>query len=158
MMPYRFSFLLLAVTLASPAGAHDYLTEVTSQVYQVPGTPKEIAMRAQTCMAQNLRPGSVNAQQFVSSDPEHGVIVAQNALRFGSLPEWQARSRFTFEAREGRFRINQTGIEMFNDLAGGWRPIGKWTGSPWRKAEAAFTASADAVAHCVIAGAKGDVW
>jgi hypothetical protein len=47
---------------------------------------------------------------------------------------------------------------MFNDMAGGWGPIGKWFGSPWKKAEAAFTASADAVAQCVIAGPKKDVW
>jgi hypothetical protein len=153
----RLSFLALAA-LASPAAAHEYLTDLTSQVYQTAGTPKEIATRAQTCIAQNLRSGTVSAPQIVSSDLDNGVIVAQNALRFGSLPEWQIRSRFTFEARDGRFRINQTGIEMFNDMAGGWGPIGKWFGSPWKKAEAAFTASADAVAQCVIAGPKKDVW
>ena len=153
----RLSFLALAA-LASPAVAHEYLTDLTSQVYQTPGTPKEIATRAQTCIAQNLRSGTVNAPQIVTSDLDNGVIVAQNALRFGSLPEWQVRSRLTFEARDGRFRISQTGIEMFNDMAGGWGPIGKWFGSPWKKAEAAFTASAEAVAQCVVAGPKKDVW
>lgn len=153
-----WSPLLIVAAVASPATAAEYLTEVTSQVYQTPGTPKEIAMRAQICIAQNLRPGNVNAQQIVSSDLENGVIVAQNALKFGSMPEWQARSRFTFEAREGRFRISQTGLEMFNDMAGGWGGIGKWWGSPWKKAEAAFAASADAVARCVLAGPKRDDW
>jgi len=157
-MIHRWFGLAFLGALASPAAAHDYLTEVTSQVYQAPGTPREIAARAQTCIAQNLRSGAVNAPQIVSSDPDNGVIVAQNALRFGSLPEWQIRSRFTFEARDGRFRISQTGIEMFNDMGGGWGPIGKWFGSPWKKAEAAFTASADAVAQCVIGGSKKDVW
>lgn len=157
-MIYRWGALILIIGLASPAIAADYLTGITSPVYQTSGTPKEIATRAQTCIAQNLRPGAVNAPQIVSSDLDNGVIVAQSALSFGSFPEWQARSRFTFEARDGRFRITQTGIEMFNDMAGGWRPIGKWTGSPWKKAEAAFTASADAVAQCVIAGPKKDVW
>jgi hypothetical protein len=154
---HRIALIVLAV-LASPATAHEYLTDLTSQVYQTQGSAKEIAMRAQTCMAQMLRPGSVNAQQSVSSDLDNGVIVAQNAVSFGSFPEWQARSRFTFEAREGRFRITQTGIEMFNDMGGGWQPIGKWTGSPWKKAEATFSASADAVAQCVIASPKKDVW
>ena len=158
-MVHRWSGLIALATLASPAAAaHEYLTEVTSQVYQTQGTPKEIATRAQTCIAQNLRSGTVNAPQIVSSDLDNGVIVAQNALRFGSLPEWQIRSRFTFEARDGRFRISQTGIEMFNDMGGGWGPIGKWFGSPWKKAEATFTASADAVAQCVITGPKKDVW
>jgi len=157
-MVHRWIAILVLAALASPAAAAEYLTEVTSQVYQTPGTPKEIATRAQTCIAQNLRSGTVNAPQTVSSDLDNGIIVAQNALRFGSLPEWQARSRFTFEAREGRFRINQTGIEMFNEMAGGWAGIGKWWGSPWKKAEAAFAASADAVARCVMAGPKQDVW
>lgn len=146
------------VALASPAAAAEYLTAVESQVYQTPGTPKEIATRASTCIAQNLRSGTVNAPQMVSSDLDNGVIVAQNALRFGSLPEWQIRSRFTFEAREGRFRISQTGLEMFNDMAGGWGGIGKWWGSPWKKAEATFAASADAVARCVMSGPKRDDW
>jgi hypothetical protein len=150
--------LIVLGALASPAAAADYLTEVSSQVYQTPGTTREIAMRANTCIAQNLRAGTVNAPQIVSSDLESGVIVAQNALKFGSLPEWQIRSRFTFEAREGRFRISQTGIEMFNDMAGGWGGIGKWWGSPWKKAEAAFAASADAVARCVMSGPKRDDW
>jgi hypothetical protein len=157
-MGHRWSVVIVFCPLATPAAAADYLTEVTSPVYQTPGTPKEIATRAQTCIAQNLRPGAVNAPQIVSSDLDNGVIVAQSALSFGSFPEWQARSRFTFEARDGRFRISQTGIEMFNDMAGGWRPIGKWTGSPWKKAEAAFAASANAVAQCVIVGPKEDVW
>jgi len=39
-------------------------------------------------------------------------------LSFGTFPEWQPRCRFTFEARDGRFRISQTGTEMFNDIAG----------------------------------------
>ena len=150
--------VLILASLASPASAHEYLTELTSAVYQAQGTPRDIAARAQNCIAQNLRSGTVNAPQIVSSDLDHGVVVAQNALRFGSLPEWQIRSRLTFEAREGRFRISQSGIEMFNDMAGGWGPIGKWFGSPWKKAEAAFLASADAVAQCVIAGQKKDVW
>lgn len=157
-MVCRVAAMMGLAALASPAAAAEYLTEVTSQVYQTPGTPKELATRAQTCIAQNLRPGTVNAQQIVSSDLDNGIIVAQNALRFGSLPEWQIRSRFTFEAREGRFRISQTGIEMFNDMGGGWGGIGKWWGSPWKKAEATFAASADAVARCVIVGPKRDDW
>jgi hypothetical protein len=154
----RSTAFIALVAVASPAVAADYLTEVNSQVYQTPGTPKEIATRAQTCIAQNLRSGTVNAPQIVNSDLDNGVIVAQNALRFGSLPEWQIRSRFTFEARDGRFRISQTGIEMFNDMGGGWGGIGKWWGSPWKKAEATFAAAADALARCVITGPKRDDW
>ena len=154
----RVVAVTVLAALASPAAAADYLTEVTSQVYQTPGTPKEIATRASTCIARNLRSGTVSAPQIVSSDLDNGLIVANNALRFGSFPEWQIRSRLTFEAREGRFLISQTGLEMFNDMAGGWNGIGKWWGSPWKKAEATFKASSDAVAACVIAGPKKEDW
>ena len=152
--------LIVLASIASPAAAApEYLTEVTSRVYQTPGTPRQIASRAQTCIAQNLRPGAVNAPQIVTSDLDSGIIVAQSALEVGSFPVWKLRSRFTFEARDGRFRITQTGLEWFNDSGGGeWLGIGKWWGSPWKKAEAGFTASADAVAQCVIGGPTTDVW
>jgi hypothetical protein len=151
--------LIALAAVSSPVAAAEYLTEVTSQVYQAAGTPKEIATRAQTCIAQNLRSGTVNAPQIVSSDLDNGIIVAQSALETGSFPVWKLRSRFTFEAREGRFRITQTGLEWFNDTgSGAWLGIGKWWGSPWKKAEAAYAASADAVAQCVIAGPKKEVW
>ena len=123
-MVHRWVALLSLAVVASPAAAAEYLTDVTSQVYQTPGTPKEIATRAQICIAQHLRSGTVSAPQVVTSDLDNGTIVAQNALKFSHLNEWQIRSRFTFEAREGRFRISQTGIEMFNDMAGGWGGIG----------------------------------
>ena len=157
-MVRRLSACLVLAALTSPAAAADYLTEVNSQVYQTPGTPKEIATRAQTCIAQNLRPGTVDAQQIVSSDLDNGIIVAQSALEYGSLPVWKIRSRFTFEAREGRFRIIQTGLERFYDTGTGWGPIGKWWGSSWKKAEANFVASADVVARCVMEGPKRDDW
>ena len=150
------SALIVLVVLASPAAAAEYLTEVTSQVYQTPGTPREIATRASTCIAQHLRPGTIDALQIISSDLDNGVIVAQSALKYGSFPIWKIRSRFTFEAREGRFRVSQTGLEVFSDMSGGWAPIGK--AGNWKKAVAAFTASADAVARCVMAEPKQDDW
>ncbi|MXO63947.1 hypothetical protein [Qipengyuania oceanensis] len=149
----RYASLAIALTAvsASPANAREYLTEVVSEVYQTAGSPAEIAARAQTCIAQHLAPGTVNAPLIITSDIEGGMIVARSAITYGSLPKWQIRSRFTFEAREGRFRISQTNLERFNEYAGGWAPIGKWTGSQWKKAEQAYIASANSVAACVLA-------
>lgn len=142
-------------TTALPA---EYMTEVTSEVYQTTGTPREIATRATTCMSQHLAPGTTDSQLIISSDLDGGVIVARSAVDYGSFPRWQVRSRFTLEAREGRFRISQTNLERFNDMAGGWGPIGKWSGSGWKKAESAFMLSAAQVAECVMAApsAKND--
>lgn len=147
--------LVAASCVATTAFAAEYLTEVTSEVYQTSGTPKEIAQRASTCISQKLRPGTTSAQLIISSDLDNGTIVARNALSYpDGLMQWEVRSTFTFEAREGRFRITQTGLERFNRQ---WGPIGKWTGSGWKKAEEVFRASATAIAQCVLSGpAKAD--
>lgn len=157
--------LCIAASLAAsnaPAAAAEYLTEVISDVYQTTGTPREIATRASTCISQHLAPGTTDSQLIVSSDLDGGVVVARNALEYGSLPRWQIRSNFTFEARDGRFRIAQTKLERFNTsvLTGvsSWLPIGKWTGSGWKKVEEQFTSSAQAVAQCVLANHSKDDW
>ncbi len=155
----KFLLGVAGLALASAAEAREYLTNVTSQVYQTQGTTKEIAQRASICIAQRLAPGTVDAQLIISSDLDGGMIVARNASSHGTFPEFKIRSRFTFEAREGRFRIEQSGIERFSDYASmGWGPIGKWPGSQWKSAEAAFARSAESVAQCVMSGPKKEDW
>lgn len=145
-----------------PALANEYLTSVTSEVYQVTGTTREIATRASTCMSQHLTTGSSDDPLIISSDLNGGMIVARNSIEYGSLPRWKIRSRFTLEAREGRFRIEQAGLERFgtHSLTGasGWGPIGKWAGSGWKKAEEVFASSASKVAQCVVAGPTKADW
>lgn len=153
-MRANWAVLLISAGLSAPVGAAEYLTSVSSEVYQTTGTPREIATRANTCISQHLAPGTVDAQLIVSSDLDGGTIVARNAIDQGGLMRWQLRSRFTFEARDGRFRIEQTALERFNQ--GRWGPIGKWTGSQWKGAEQAFRSTADAVAACVVAPQRKD--
>jgi len=147
---------LIFAVLGTPAAAAEYLSSVTSEVYQTTGTPTQIATRASTCISQHLSSGTTDSQLIISSDLGNGVIVARNAVSYpDGLLQWRVRSTFTFEARDGRFRIEQANLERFNNR---WDGIGKWTGSGWKKAEAAFKASADAVAQCVIAGPKRADW
>lgn len=88
--------------------------------------------------------------------------MARSALKNGSgLFGEEIRSRFTFEARERRFRIEQTNLERFissKSYTAGWVPIGKWPGSGWKKVEAAFAVSAANVAQCVLNGPKREDW
>lgn len=142
--------------LGSPASATEYLTSVTSEVYQAAGTAREIATRANTCISQHLAPGTTDSQLIISSDLDNGVVVARNAISYpDGLMQWQVRSTFTFEARDGRFRIVQTNLERFNRV---WGPIGKWSGSGWRKAQDAFTGAATTVANCVMTGSRREEW
>jgi hypothetical protein len=157
------SLALAAICCSAPACAAEYLTSITGEVYQTAGTPREIATRAQTCISQNLTRGSSDDPLVISSDLDGGVVVARNSIEYGSLPRWKIRSRFTFEARDGRFRIEQTSLERENAnfLTGveAWGPIGKWSGSRWQEVTARFEESARAVAQCVIsAPARRDDW
>jgi hypothetical protein len=146
------SILLLSIAsiAGSAATAAEPLDAVTSAVFQTSGSSRDIARRANGCIAAHLAPAKKDAPLIVSSDLEDGTIVARNAVDYGGgLSGGKARSRFTFEARDGRFRIEQTELERANQL-GGWSRIGKGAGSDWKKAETALSASADAVALCVV--------
>ena len=154
---HRLYALIGLCVFASPAVAEEYATEVNSQVYQTPGTPREIATRGGTCIAQNLRPGTTEAPLIMNSDLDNGVIVAQSALEFYAKANvWRIRSTFTFEAREGRFRINQTNLELFSPTMNKWSRFLK--GGVGTKAQETFAASAVGVAQCVIAGSKQEDW
>lgn len=152
----------LAIGTTAPAYAAEYLTSVTSEVFQTQGSPREIASRANTCIAVHLSSGSADDPLIISTDLDGGMIVARNSIEYGSLPRWKIRSRFTFEAREGRFRIEQTRLERFNTnmLTGedAWGRIGKWTGSRWKEVQRKFEESANTVAQCVISGPAREDW
>ena len=53
--------------MSASVDAAEYLTSVASDVYQTPGTPKAIAMRANTCISQNLKPRTTASQLMISS-------------------------------------------------------------------------------------------
>ena len=86
MLGKRYFIAAILLSSSGPVGAADYLTVVTSEVYQTPGTQKEIATRASTCISQHLAPGTTDSQLIISSDLDGGTIVARNALEYGNLP------------------------------------------------------------------------
>ena len=102
----------------------------------------------------------INAPLIISKDYEQGVVVARSAAEYGGMPRWKIRSTFTFEARSGRFRIQQTNLERFYNTmsVAGWDRIPKAPGSQWKGAQDTFAATADLVAQCVIKGPKREDW
>lgn len=153
--------IIAVIALMTSAGApQDYLTSVVSPVYEVDGSPAEIASRGERCIAQNLAAGAVGGELIISRDIEGGTVIARNAVSYrDGLLTWQMRSRVTFTAREGRFRIEHSGIERFNDQSGGWSPVGKWFGSGWSKAEDALKAQNERLSNCVrTAASPADEW
>ncbi len=73
---------LLAVASSTAATAAEYLTAVSSEVYQTQGTPREIATRGSTCISQHLAPGTTDSQLIISSDLDNGTIVARSVIQF----------------------------------------------------------------------------
>lgn len=154
------ALMLISAAVVLPTRP-DYLTTVQSETVPTEGSAAEIASRGEVCIARALGSGVVGGELIVSRNIERGVVVARNALSYsgGFLLVWQMRSRVTFEARDGRFRITHENIERLNEQAGGWTPVGKWRGSGWEKAEAALQAQSAEIAACVVgSGGTADDW
>lgn len=157
--------MVMALMIAAPQ--REYMTEIVSPVYEAEGDPAHLVARATTCMSQRLAPDGRGGSVIISSDPAAGVVVGNNALEYRDrLVPWRVRSRLTFEARDGRFRLTHSNIERHNDQTIGsqftgaspWVQIGKWRGSGWQKAQEAFEAVSAGVAECVTAQAAPDDW
>ena len=154
---YRLAGMMIVI--AAPAGAAEYLTNVTSEVFQTAGSHDDIARRGQACIAQKLH--AVDGPVILNSDPASGTVTARNSFEYGTLPRWKTRSTLTFEAKDGRFRMIHTNIEQFNDgaLGGpGWYGVGKWWGSTGKRVEKELTELSRAIAQCVTTAEKKDDW
>ena len=149
----RLLAVVAASSVAGPAAPAEYVGDLQSEVFAVAGvTQADIMSRGRTCMAERLASGVQGGELVISDGP--AAVVARHVLAYrAGLVEWRVRSRVTFEAREGRFRITLTGVERFHD-AGGWGPIGKWAGSGSAGAERALRGVIDELAACVRTGAR----
>src|SRR5690606_10435620 len=114
------------------------IMKMTSPVYQMEGSPEQIIQRAHGCVARHLTNDEVatsgssaygyfgaiagqghNVNSSVAggslielSDPASGLLIATSRVDYRAmLLSHSARSRFTVEAREDRFRIIQSNLE-----------------------------------------------
>lgn len=155
----RWLIVACAVLAAGAAQARqrEYLTDISGSPVTTEGGAAEIAAKGRRCIAETLGSGRAGGELIVSDSDN--VIVARSVSTYSDrLVRWQIRSRLTFEARDGRFRIQQSGLERFNEMSGGWSPIGKWRGSGWERAQQAFEATADAIRSCVNSTTQNDDW
>ena len=159
MRSVTFGIAAIALMSPTPSVAETFLTSLGGEVYETTGTTKEIVARANACISRNLSKGSMDDPLILSSDLDSGVIVARNSIEYGTIMRWRIRSRFTFEAREGRFRIQQTNIERNNTSAltgvNSWGPVNSFK---QKEVRAKLGASAALVAQCVINGPKSEEW
>ena len=105
----RMAMVALAALMltGTPADAAEYLTNVTSQVYQAQGSKKEIAQRANICIAQILAGGTVDAGAFGAS--KNPSLPMYNRRRFAALffvlfQRFSELVQIDCRARAGRWR------------------------------------------------------
>lgn len=176
--------LMTAICIPTATFAAEYLNEVESEVYEVTGTQAQIAQRGRACMAQllaneetelygdshwkygskstNVEGGDV----LQDAIPEEGVVVATSRYDMpgsGMSGRQSIRSRITFLAREGRFKIRHTNIEMAAYSSGtlpniGYHKVGKWWGAHSDKVEASLKTKSYEIATCVRDDAAQDDW
>ena len=149
----RASHLAVLAFLVVPATANaiDYLTEVTSDVYQAPGmSTAQIVDRALQCIRSASGNSADNVQPAVDGDTAYAVV--QTEYTYGIFTRGQARSRLAVIARDQRFRVAHTDIEgdQRNPFTGKPMQIHKTPGGGAKQAEAAMVARSDAVAACVV--------
>jgi hypothetical protein len=101
---------------------------------------------------------------FVEVDIEAGMIIANNRVDYKSaLIANNVKSTMTFFAKDGRFKIRHTNLEYVQKATGymhntGYKRIGKWQGSGWKKAQEALEGVTGQVADCVQKESKRDNW
>jgi hypothetical protein len=152
--PATVALLSMVVTFgqtwpAAAAAPREHLDEMTT-VYTATGSADDLAGRGAKCIATTLSSGQQGGQVILSSDRASETIVANNALEYqDGMLKWRMRARMLFEAKDGRFRIQQTNIQRDYGAPTGWDVVGKWPMSGWQKAAAALQTTSDDVALCV---------
>jgi hypothetical protein len=162
-MRTRYAALAIgcALGLAAPSyAARASLPTLTSEVYQATGDHAAIARRANTCAAQLLHSGLMTIPVIISSDPEAGTVVAHNTFQIPIgkghgvfAVAFDARSTVSIEAKDGRFRIEYTDLELL--MVHDWQPI-DGTQSLVDSATATLNGISASLSQCIIAGSKSD--
>ena len=162
------------LSFASPSSRR--IDVMSSQLYEAAGTPAEIIGRAQNCVAKYVsnEPSSssgvlgvfgAKGQHSSSSDPEqpalesadldNGVLVAHSRAPYRHLLlSYEAKSRFSVEAKDGRFKIVQTELayrqlDTGNDASQDFAPIQRLAITGWDDALEALQEVGNNVAECI---------
>ncbi|MDB5988263.1 MAG: hypothetical protein JWR16_3316 [Nevskia sp.] len=161
------------LTFASPSSRR--IDVMTSQIHEASGSAADIINRAQDCVARYVsnepatsngvlgigakgrHSASSDATQPVleSADPDSGVLMAHSRAPYHHLLlSFEARSRLSVEAKDGRFKIVQNDLayrqlDTGNDASQDFSPIQRLAVTGWDGALEALQEVSDNVAECV---------
>ena len=179
----KYTFILL-VFFSGNANAWSYLEEIESQVYRTPGSKQQITLKGKNCITQIVSNDSVkvstgnsifqNASDtssqiqggsvIINTDLNNGLVIANNRVDFTStLLSHSAKSKITFLAKPGRFRIRHTGIKQVqrrsgNMPAGGYRKVHTSFGGGHKKVKSTLETVSLKIANCVKETGKSNNW
>ncbi len=175
---------ILFIIFSSNANAWSYLEKIESQTYKTPGSTQQITLKGKNCITQivsnegvkvssgnimfrNARDTSSHIQGgnvIINTDLNSGLVVANNRVDFTStLLSHSAKSKITFLAKPGRFRIRHSGIKQVQRRTGnmptsGYRKVHTSFGGGHKKVKATLEAVSLKIAKCVKAAEKNNNW
>lgn len=142
--------LLVLLLISTASFGVETLDTVESNVYEMPGTQQEIALKGKTCVAQLITSDTAGSP-ITDANIDGGIIVGRSILSYSSgMLKNQLRSTVTFLSKDGKFKIKQTGIDQF---VGGNRsptPVYKQWGSGWAGTQKVLEKLNVTIANCVL--------
>lgn len=144
----RIAAAVAALALSANAHAVEYLTEVVSDVHQADGmTAAQITERGLQC----IKSSSGNAAEYVNPTIDGGTAYAIVRGSHSTMPliTTVTRSRLSVVAKDGRFKVAHTDIEILDHKYGNHMVVKQW-GTGWQKTEAALAQWSAEVASCII--------
>lgn len=146
MRSHLVALTLLAVPTA--ASAVEYLTEVVSDVHEAEGlAANQIVERGMQC----IKSTSGNASEYVTPTVDGDTVYAIVRGSHSTMPltSTTTRSRLSVVARDGRFKVAHTDIEILDSKYGNHKVVKQW-GTGWQKTETALAAWSAEVAACIV--------
>lgn len=144
----RYLLALAMLAASTAASAVEYLTEVTSDVYQAPGmSTAQIVDRGLQCIKSSSRNASEHVDPAVDGDVAYGIVRIEYSHR---LVQNIVRVRASVAAREGRFKVAHTDIERYNELARGYIGVHTGFGGGSDKVREVLADHSARIAECIV--------
>ncbi len=155
------------------------ILQITSAVRELEGTPAALTSRAQLCAPRSFSTSSTTQASVLEalgggfaatkkepvpviefSDKESGQLIANSVAPYtAALLTYLARSKITFEAKEGRFRVIQTDMATARaDGKADYLPLVAVWGTGWEKATKALNTKVEAFISCIASPPSESDW
>lgn len=157
----RIALSIVVAISAQSAISAETLTEVISDVVVAEGmTAADIGDRAMQCIKSSS--GNVADKVDPARDGDTAYAIVLTAFKTALGSKSTGRSRISVYAKDGRFKVGHSDIQLLRELTNDWGPIYMYAGAGGKQAKAALEARSAGVAACITkkqdAAPGGDGW